>query len=202
MTFRSTSRTLWALVALALLAAAAAPRARTQEGPPREEKAPANAEARDEGKDESPAVAYGTLEEVRNKRLVRLLVIRPRTVDASDPTQGVPSAVVSAVTSGAETNPRLRWTHDLIARRLNKYIRKYRSMTAIPPGMEPDYIIVFHLLRYRVVLNGVYPSGEMYVVAYKPPGPPRVLWRTQKEMFEEDATKELLKALKAARGEK
>lgn len=161
-------------------------------------KTPAKADDKTGDKAESPPVAFGALEEVRSKRLVRLLVIRPRTVSATDPTQGV----AAAVASGAETSPRLRWTHDLIALRLNKYIRKYRSMTAIPPGVEPDYVIVFHLLRYRTVLNGVYPSGEMYVVTYKAPGPPRILWRTPKEMFEEDATKELLKALKASRGEK
>ena len=192
------SHTLTALVALATLAIAPAARpARAQEGPPREANTAAKAEGKAEGA-VSTAVTFGTLDEVRSKRLVRLLVVRPRTVSASDPTQGV----VEAVTSGAETSPRLRWTHDLIAQRLNKYIRKYRSMTAIPPGVEPDYFIVFHLLRYRVVLNGVYPTGEMYVVSYKAPGPPRILWRTRKEMFEEDATKELLKALKASRGEK
>jgi len=199
MTLRRASHTLRALVALALLAPAAASPARAQEGPPRDEvTTPANAEARAEGAAESPSVAFGTLEEIRDKRLVRLVVVRPRTVSASDPTQGV----LASVTSGAETSPRLRWTHDLIARRLNKYIRKYRSMTAIPPGIEPDFFIVFHLLRYRVVLNAAYPSGEMYVVSYKAPGPPRILWRTPKEMFEEDATKEFLKALKASRGEK
>jgi len=199
MTLRRASHT---LVALALIAAAAAPHAHAQGEPPREAKTPAKAEARAEGKDvakaESAAVTNGTLEELRDKRLVRLLVIRPRTVDAGDPTQGI----ASAVASGAETNPRLRWTYDLIARRLNKYIRKHRSMTAIPAGIEPDFVIVFNLLRYRVALNGIYPSGEMYVVTYKAPGPPRVHWRTGKEMFEEDATKELLKALKASRGEK
>lgn len=195
MKLRRASHTLRALAALALLShAATAPPARAQEGPPREVTTPAKAE----GAGESTPITVGTLDEIRSKRLVRLVVVRPRTVSASDPTQGV----VAAVTSGAETSPRLRWTHDLIARRLNKYIRKYRSMTAIPPGMEPDYVIVFHLLRYRAVLNGVYPSGEMYVVSYKAPGPPRILWRTQKEMFEEDATNELLKALKASRGEK
>lgn len=199
MTLTRASHTLRALVALALIAhAAPPPPARAQEGPPREVTTPAKADDKTEAAAESTPVAIGTLDEIRGKRLVRLVVVRPRTVSASDPTQGV----VAAVTSGAETSPRLRWTHDLIARRLNKYIRKYRSMTAIPPGMEPDYVIVFHLLRYRAVLNGVYPSGEMYVVSYKAPGPPRILWRTQKEMFEEDATKELLKALKASRGEK
>jgi hypothetical protein len=202
MKLRRASHTLGALAAPALFVllalAAPAPPARAQEAPPREVTTPAKADDKTEAGAESPPVAFGTLDEIRGKRLVRLLVVRPRTVSASDPTQGV----VAAVASGADTSPRLRWTHDLIARRLNKYIRKYRSMTAILPGMEPDYVIVFHLLRYRAVLNGVYPSGDMYVVSYKAPGPARILWRTSKEMFEEDATKELLKALKASRGEK
>ena len=143
-------------------------------------------------------VAYGSLEELKGKRRVRLLVIRPRTVSVADPAL----VAADAVREGAETDQRYGRVHDAIAKRLNKYINKYRSMEGAPRAEAADYVIVFNLVRFKRVLNTLYPWGEMYVITYREPGPPRVLWKTPKEMFYDDATGDLIKALKRMRGEK
>ena len=150
-----------------------------------------------ESADRAP-VAYGSLDELKGKRRVRLLVIRPRTVSAADPAFGA----AEAVRMGAETERRYSPLHDAIARKLNKYINKYRSMEAALRPEAADYVIVFNLVRFRKVLNSYYPSGEMFVITYKEPGPPRVLWKTPKEMIYDDATKKLIEELKRLRGEK
>ena len=128
----------------------------------------------------------------------RLLVIRPRTVSAGDPALGV----AEAVRKRDVTERRLGRLHNAIAIMLHKYGQKDGSMTAARSPEQADYVVVFNLLQFKRTLNGVYPTGEMYLVAYSEPGPPRVLWKTPKEMFYDDATKNLIKALKQSRGEK
>lgn len=182
-----------ALLLLSLLQGAAAPPARAQDGAatPEQPAAEAPAPAR-------PAVAYGSLQEVGGTMHTRLLVIRPRTVHAGDAALGV----VESVRKRAVTERRLGRVHNAIAKMLNKYVQKYGSMTATRSAEEAEYVVVFNLLQFKRVLNDFYPTGEMYLVAYREPGPPRVLWKTPKEMFYDDATKNLIKALKQSRGEK
>ena len=127
-----------------------------------------------------------------------LLVISPATVDARDPTAGV----VEAIRSGRKVSTRHRRVFNAIAKKLNKYMDKYGSMTAVEDPGEADFFIVFNLLRYRRMLNGFYPYGEMMVIAGRAPAPERVLWKTDREMFVEDAANDMLKAIKASRGEK
>jgi hypothetical protein len=179
------------LLLLFLLQGAAARPARAQNGAAPAEQPAAEGTAR-------PAVAHGSLEEVRGRMNARLLVIRPRTVSAGDPALGV----ADAVRRRATTERRHGRIHNAIAKMLNKYIEKYGSMTATRSVEEADYVVVFNLLQFKRVLNDFYPVGEMYLVAYTEPGPPRVLWKTEKEMFYDDATKNLIKALKQSRGEK
>ena len=181
-----------ALLLLFVLRGAAAPPARAQNGAAPAEQPVAEAPP------PRPRVAYGSLQEVKERMNVRLLVIRPRTVSAGDPSLGV----ADAVRARATTERRHGRLHNAIARMLNKYIEKYGGMTATMSVEEADYVIVFNLLQFKRVLNDFYPTGEMYLVAYREPGPPRVLWKTEKEMFYDDATKNLIKALKQSRGEK
>lgn len=181
-----------ALSLLFALHVAAAPPARAQNGAAAPEQPAAEAPGR-------PGVAYGSLQEVRGTMMnARLLVIRPRTVHAGDAALGV----TEAVRGRATTERRLSRLHNAIAKMLNKYIEKYGGMTATRSVEEADYVVVFNLLQFKRVLNDIYPTGEMYLVAYREPGPPRVLWKTPKEMFYDDATKNLIKALKQSRGEK
>ncbi|HLM57423.1 MAG TPA: hypothetical protein VK422_15015 [Pyrinomonadaceae bacterium] len=180
-----------ALLLLSALQGAATPPARAQNGAATPEQPAAEAPA-------SPGVAYGSLQEVVGRMNARLLVIRPRTVSAGDPALGV----AEAVRKRDVTERRLGRLHNAIAVMLNKYVQKYGSMTAARSPEQADYVVVFNLLQFKRTLNGIYPTGEMYLVAYREPGPPRVLWQTPKEMFYDDATKSLIKALKQSRGEK
>ena len=141
----------------------------------------------------------GSLDEIRGKRRVHLLVIRSNTVDASgDPAQ----VAVEAVREGRRTERRFRYTYATIGKKLNKYIREYQGISGVSDPTQADYVIVFNLLRYRRILNSVYPEGEMFVVSYSPPAPARVLWRTEKEMLADDAAAKLVKALKGVNGQR
>ena len=174
-----------ALLSLAVLQGAAALTARAQSGaaPPAPDR---------------PAVVYGSLAELRGKRRMRLLVVRLHTVSAVD----AALSAAEAARAGGKTEGRYGHLHNYIARELNKYIDKYGSMVAARRDEEADFVIVFNLLRYRRVLREAYPSGEMFVISHREPGPPRVLWHTPKEMFYDDATKRLIEDLKESRGER
>ena len=145
------------------------------------------------------APVSGSLEEIRGRRRAHLLVMRSNTVDASaDPAQ----VAVDAVRSGMRTERRFRYTFAVIGKKLNKYIRDYQVISGVGDPTQADFVIVFNLLRYRRILNSIYPEGEMYVVSCNPPGPARVLWRTEKQMLAEDATSKLVKALKEVNGQR
>ena len=144
----------------------------------------------------SPLV-LGSLSEIRGKRRAHLLVMRSNTVNVGgDPAQ----VAVDAVRSGMRTERRLRYTFSVIGKKLNKYIRDYQLISGVGDPTQADFVIVFNLLRYRRILNSIYPEGEMYVVSYNAPGLARVLWQTEKQMLAEDAASKLVKALKEVNG--
>jgi hypothetical protein len=90
----------------------------------------------------------------------------------------------------------------MIARKLNKYMKEYGSITASPNLSEAEFIIFFNVLEIRRPLGTPYAYGEMFVVLNLK-SKPRIIWKTRsKGMFVEDAISELLTELKAARGEK
>ena len=54
------------------------------------------------------------------------------------------------------------------------------------------------------ILNAIYPYGELFVIVKGSPQeskPPRIVWRARKMLVAEDAIRDLIKALKALRGE-
>jgi hypothetical protein len=114
-----------------------------------------------------------------------------------------PSALLEAAGSGTvRMHP---YPYRVIARKLNEYIRKQRGMTAVGHVSEADFVIYFNVLEYRRALNGAYPYGELFVILNggsegKPQ--PRVIWKSRKALWAEDAVKEFLKELKRLRGEK
>ena len=149
-----------------------------------------------------PAVTEGSLAELRSKSRVMLVITRSLIVDTRDPAQAL---VRQAYDADPRTTRRHRYAFNVIARKLNKYIKKYGGMSAATAVGEAEYLLVFNLLEYKVVLGRAYPYGEMYVVLNQPPdspAPPRLLWKARKVLWAEDAAGEFIKELKVVRGEK
>jgi len=154
-----------------------------------------------------PAAAQDTLgdgnslAEVRDKRNVLLVVYKSRVLDVNDRERAIIEDVLKA---DPEPKGRYRWVYGQLARKLNKYMHKYRSLSAASELSEADYVIFFNVVEFRRILNTFYPYGELYVIVKGSPEelkPPRVVWRAKKVLFAEDAIGDLIKDLKAVRGE-
>ena len=154
-----------------------------------------------------PAVAQApegdnnSLVEVRNKRTALLMVFKSRVLDISDREQAIIDDVLKA-----DPNPkgRYRWVYSQLAKKLNNYMRKYRSLSAATDLSDADYVIFFNVVEFRRILNTIYPYGELFVIVKGSPEslkPPRVVWRAKKVLFAEDAIGDLIKDLKTMRGE-
>lgn len=149
-----------------------------------------------------PDVVQGSLGELKDKQRVLLLVTRSSVIDS----RGLGKSVIAdAYKADPQHTRRYRYTFNSIALKLNKYIRKYHSISAVDQITNADYILLFNLLEYRRSLGAAYPYGEMYAILNQPPDsgdPPRIVWKAKKVMWAEDAAKEFIKSLKAVRGEK
>ena len=147
------------------------------------------------------AHAGSALAEVRNMRRALLVVFRSRVVDATGNERAIMEDVLKA---DPRPRGRFRWVHTQIARKLDKYAQKYRSLSAAEELADADYVIYFNVVEFRRILDTVYPYGELFVIVKGSPEelkPPRVVWRANKVLFAEDAIGNLIKELKAVRGE-
>ncbi len=175
------------LLALAPLACAATPAAAQQ-------RAGVGREAR---------VARGSLSEVTGRRRVALLVSRAMVVDAREPALAALEDYKRAVAGRA---PRQHGAGArLIASKLNKFIRKYHTMTAAEGYAEADLVFVFHVTTQR--RSGIpaepFVWGKMFVFAVETDGTARVVWESEGDATPpEDAADDFLKAFRIARGEK
>jgi hypothetical protein len=154
-----------------------------------------------EPSDEAPSPPANSLEEVREMRSALLVVFKSRILDVSDRERAIIQDVLKA---DPEPTSRYRWVYSQIAQKLNKYIRKYKSLTAADALAEADYVIYFNVVEYRRILYSYYPYGELFVIVKGSPEtlkPPRVVWRTKKMSFAQDAIGALIKDLKLLRGE-
>lgn len=152
---------------------------------------------------QSPAIEGNALEEVRDKRNALLVVFKSRVinVDADDRERAIIEDVLKA---NPEPKGRYRWVYNQLARKLNKYIDKYNSLTPAKTLSEADYVIFFNVVEFRRILDSSYPYGELFVIVKGSPEklkPPRVVWRARKVLFAEDAIGDLIKDLKILRGE-
>jgi hypothetical protein len=141
-----------------------------------------------------------SLAEVRAKKRALLLVFRSEVFDTEDNER----AVIEIALKADPQSKRYRLTYDIIAQRLNRYISKYKSMTAAAQLSDADYIIFFNLLEYRRILNATYPYGELFVIVKGDPSvqqPPRVIWKSKKVQWAGDAVRDLVKEFKALRRE-
>jgi hypothetical protein len=123
-------------------------------------------------------------------------------VDASGSEDPV---IREALAANPKEARRYRIAYGLISRKLNQYMRKHRSMSAVYEIEEADFIIYFRLLEYRRLLNGYYPYGELFVITKQRSAEmqaARVIWKTRKVMNAEDAVKELVKGMKQVRDER
>jgi hypothetical protein len=142
-----------------------------------------------------------SLAEVRDKHNALLIVFKSRVIDASDREGAIIDDVLHA---DPVPRGRYRWVYSQLAKKLNKYINKYKSLSAANGLSEADYVIFFNVVEFRRILNTPYPYGELFVIAKGSPEelkPPRVVWRAKKVLFAEDAIGDLIKDLKAVRGE-
>ena len=181
---KTTHKTVRALLLFALLACA-----------------PTEARQRAAGSDVQ--IPRGSLAEVTGRRRVALLASRPLVVDAREPAllaledhrralRGQPPRQHGA---GAR----------LIADRINKYIRKYRMMSAARLYEEADLVLVFHVTAQRPsnIARQPYVWGKLFVIAVGADRVARVVWESDDDRTPpEDATDDFLKAYRAARGEK
>jgi hypothetical protein len=143
----------------------------------------------------------GTLSELRDKQRALLVVFKSRVVDVTDPDRAIIEDVLRA---DPRPKGRYRWVFNELARKLNKYIDKYGSLSSARDLSDAEYVIFFNVVEYRRILNAVYPYGELFVIVKGSPHelkPPRIVWRAKKVMFAGDAIGNLVKELKALRGE-
>jgi hypothetical protein len=129
-------------------------------------------------------------------------VIQSSVVDAS----GSDLTIINeALEANARNSQRYRYAYRVIAQKLNEYIRKYRSMSAVTDTEDAECIIYFKLVEYRRVLNVLYPYGELFIIVNQRPEdeqPARVVWKSRKVMWAEDAMRDFLQDLKRVRGER
>jgi hypothetical protein len=150
---------------------------------------------------QDPVQPGNTLEEVRDKHAALLVVFKSRVLDVSNREGAIIDDVLRA---DPQPKGRYRWVYSQLAKKLNKYMRKYQSLTAANELSDADYVIFFNVVEYRWILNASYPYGELFVIVKGSPEtltPPRVVWRARKVLYAEDAIGDLIRDLKAIRGE-
>ena len=141
------------------------------------------------------------LSEIQYRDRALLIVLRARVVSADQSDRAILDLVLNADPS---PKPKLQLLYTGIAKKLNKYINKYKSLSGVSQLNEADCIIFFNLVEYRRILNAVYPFGELFVIIKGTPEhqrPPRVIWKSRKVLWAADAVDEFLRDLKNVRGE-
>lgn len=162
---------------------------------------PAVTRAQADSAEESAGVVTGSMSALRTSRRVLLLVSRSNVVDS----RGLANSIIKEVyNENRDTRVRYPWLYNLLARKLNNYIRRYQSITAVKDVSEADFIVFFNLMELRRPLGYPYPYGEMFVILNNRISgkPPQIVWKTRKSpIWAEDAIKDFIKELKAVRGE-
>ena len=145
----------------------------------------------------------GTLEGVKGLQRIALLVSRALVVDARDP------ALVALEDYRRALDGRAPRQHDAAARRvadkINKYIRKYRSSTAVEDLADADLVLVYKVTgqRHSAIPDDPFIWGKLFVIAPGADRAPRVVWESEgDDKNPEDATGDFIKALRNARGER
>lgn len=144
----------------------------------------------------------GSLVELKESQRLALLIKRSSVVNASESDDPI---IDEALSGNPRESLRHRRAYNIIANKLNNYIRKYRSIRPVHEIAQADFIVYFKLVEYRRLLNGIYPYGELFIIVN--PGPnegrrARVVWKTKKVTFAEDAIKDFVNELRRVRQER
>jgi hypothetical protein len=159
-----------------------------------------NQARQDSADTQPPAVVTGSLEEVRNSRFVLLMVRRSIVIDS----RGLAKTILNEAYRTDAGGIRYPYLYNMLARKLNNYMKKYQSISAARNISDADFIVLFNLLEYRRPLGFAYPYGEMFVILNKTPDgkPPHIVWKSRKSpMWAENAIEDLIKDLRAVRNE-
>jgi hypothetical protein len=151
--------------------------------------------------DEEKKNHVGTITELRDKRRAWLVVFKSRVLDVNNRDRAIIDDVLKA---DSQPKGRYLWVYNDLAGKLNKYIRQHGSVRAATGLADAEYVIFFNVVEFRRILNAVYPYGELFVIVKGSPQdskPPRIVWRARKMLVAEDAIRDLIKDLKALRGE-
>lgn len=153
---------------------------------------------------EDGEVVRGSFQQVRNMRRVLLVTSKSLTVDTRGPARAVLEEVFK---KGAGSLRRHEYAYSVIGKRLNRYIRKHRSMTAVESLDEAEYVIVFKVLNEQPSFIAAEPHlyGEMFVILNRSdarPHPVFVWWTKHNQTSIESAVGDFLKELKQLRGER
>lgn len=158
-------------------------------------------QAQQPSEEQAGVIVTGSVTELRNSRRVLLMVRRSAVVDS----RGVAKTILNeAFRTDTETLARYPRLFNLLARKLNSYMKKYQSISAVYDASDADFIVFFNLLEFRRPLGVPHPYGELFVILNDRSGnkPPRIVWKTRKNsVWAEDAIGDFIKELKAARGE-
>ncbi|MBD0372584.1 MAG: hypothetical protein ICV60_17200 [Pyrinomonadaceae bacterium] len=147
---------------------------------------------------DSQSSVKGSLAELRDKQKVWVIVRRGGLLDARDAEASVLSEVYKEGNQ-RQTFPR---TYNVIARKLNKYMKQHGSITAARDMPEAEFILFFNVLEIRRPLGTPYAYGELFVILNAKPNP-RIIWKTRNTgNFVDDAVGDFISELKAVRGEK
>jgi hypothetical protein len=111
---------------------------------------------------EVPATNHaGSLSEQRDKQRVLLVVFKSRVIDVNNDDR----AIIDDVLKGDRTpRGRYAWVYGDLARKLNKYIDKHRSMLPARNLADAEYVIFFNVVEFRWILNALYAYGELFVI--------------------------------------
>ena len=142
-----------------------------------------------------------SLSEIRPSDRALLIVLKSTVVSADDTNRAIIDLILKA---DPEPVARHRGVYGLLARKLNNYIRKYRSLSPASVLSDADFVIFFSLIGYRRILDVSYPFGELFVIAKGDPTTnraPRIIWKSKKVEWAADAIDDFLKDLKSNRGE-
>ena len=159
--------------------------------------------AQEDGRMEERVVS-APLAVIAGKRRVALIVNRSLSIDMRGKIHGIISEVFDRE---SPAHPRHDYAHELVSRRLQKYVDEYQSLTLVESVEEADFVIVFKVVREVKSFSPEEPFvyGEMFVFlnrSIEEPVPP-LLWKTKDDHeTPEDAVKEFVKQLKAVRGER
>ena len=143
----------------------------------------------------------GALSDIRLRDKGLVVVLKSSVISAYDTDSWIIESVLRA---DPDSTVRHNVVYGTLAKKLNGYIRKHKSLSAATDLSEADFVIFFSLVEYRQILNATYPFGELFVIMKGEPEtrrPPRIIWRSRKIIWVGDAIDNFLRDLKNTRGE-